>query len=139
MVSLTCFFIASMLWAVMNTWMFHYSTSVFTSLPDNSFFGVDSWMRKYTRARDLRFFAPGKSIYYRLFKIDYRERFAGSATIFAFLTDGYHLCQFIMLWLIAYAFTEPFLQYGLLGTLLLYRAVWWVGFNFVFTILKRKL
>lgn len=33
--------------------------------------------------------------YYRFFKIKYKERFPLSATLLVFLTDGYHLTQFL--------------------------------------------
>jgi hypothetical protein len=55
-----------------------------------SFWGEDSWERKYSAIKD----APD-TWYYRFFKIKYKERFPGSATIFVALTDGYHLMQFI--------------------------------------------
>jgi hypothetical protein len=58
------------------------------------FWGSESWRRKY-RGASLR--APKENWYYKLFKIKHEERFFGSATIFVWITDGFHLTQFVMI------------------------------------------
>jgi hypothetical protein len=66
-----------------------------------SFFGTQSWVRKYKRT-----FGPktGSAMlnpikepnwYYKFFKLDFEEQFIGSATVFVFLTDAMHLFQFL--------------------------------------------
>lgn len=82
---------------------------------DNSFWDASSWKRKYKvkwlRSRDGNLPDFGQFIpaldnwYYRFFKIKYKERFPGSATIFVSLTDGYHFMQFWMFNFLALSFT----------------------------------
>ncbi len=66
-----------------------------------SFFGKQSWVRKYkyycSSINGMVMFTPIKepNWYYKLFKIDFEEKFPGSATIFVFLTDAMHLFQFL--------------------------------------------
>lgn len=48
--------------------------------------------------------SPPNTWYYKFNRLKYRERFPASATIFVFLTDGYHLMQFISLLSISLAF-----------------------------------
>jgi hypothetical protein len=57
---------------------------------DASFWGEDSWRRKYTKSY---VFLPPDNWYYRMFNIQLRERFPLSATFLVSLTDGYHLTQ----------------------------------------------
>lgn len=72
---------------------------------------------------------PGKGMYYSLFGITYRERFWGSATIFAALTDKYHACQFIF-------------KIGICAAIVLHKSwlgyfdalVYWVEFGIIFTV-----
>lgn len=99
-----------------------------------SFFGHDSHLRKYKNigGPDQVYIidrAPN-NWYYRLFRIPYRERFLGSATIFVFLTDGYHLMQF-------------FFKLFLCASIALYKPlfIWWIDavglwvlFGIVFTL-----
>lgn len=75
---------------------------------------------------------PGKGMYYSLFGITYRERFWGSATIFAALTDKYHACQFIFKIGICAAIVlhKPWL--GWLDAL-----VYWVLFGILFSLVYR--
>lgn len=64
---------------------------------DFNFWGTFSYKRKYKWDvyTKLNIDAPS-TLYYRFFKIKYRERFPLSATALVFLTDGYHLMQFLM-------------------------------------------
>lgn len=60
-----------------------------------TFWGNNSWMRKYNFKGDMYNDLPPNNWYYRTFNIDYRERFPLSATALVFLTDGMHLMQFV--------------------------------------------
>jgi hypothetical protein len=92
-----------------------------------SFWGRESWARKWADSKSIRWPAPS-SYYYKLFNLAYKEKFPSSATVFVALTDGSHLMQFIyllcfsgaiaahherwLLWLIAYR-----LAFGIVFTL----------------------
>jgi len=99
------------------------------------FWGEESYKRKYARstAGDSKVYwliAAPANWYYRIFKIKYKERFPLSATVFVFLTDGYHLTQWIMIKCIIASITlelKPFL---------LLWAVWLLVFNYVYVRLK---
>lgn len=73
-----------------------------------SFWGRDSWVRKYKRPKGFSpistelIHAPD-NWYYKFFKIRYREAFPGSATAFVMFTDGYHLTQWFFIKLIIIA------------------------------------
>jgi len=138
MVSLIAFMLASMIWAVMNTHTFHHSASIFASVGQDSFWGVNSWVRKYDSTLPI----IRTNWYYRTFKIIYKEHFPGSATIFVWLTDGYHLTQFFFLWAITISvvtcpYEWPMEWHAILVRALLLRGVWWIGFNAIFTLLKK--
>ena len=60
---------------------------------EDGFWNNNSWTRKYA-TDDKGFFIPApKNIYYRFFKIKYKERFPLSATFLVSITDSYHLLQ----------------------------------------------
>lgn len=114
---------------------------------DGSFWGKDSWVRKYTTSsfEHVVFDLAPDTWYYRLFKISHKERWPGSATIFVWLTDGFHLMQFFMIWCIIGAILTfrgldglgPWYWWIILAGL--YRAVWSGTFTLFFSIiLKRK-
>src|SRR5687768_7244559 len=67
------------------------------SKDDEDFWGNESWRLKY-KSDDSGFLidAP-ENWYYKLFKIDYKERWFTSTWLTVFATDGYHLLQFIWL------------------------------------------
>ena len=69
--------------AGMDTLQFHYESSVFSNLDlDPDFWNPEfSWLNKYDRLEDGRL-AP---------------KFWGSTTFFVFVTDGWHLFQFMFL------------------------------------------
>lgn len=95
------------------------------------FWDKDSYKNKYDYPVDGIEPAP-QNWYYKLFKIKYKERFPGSATIFVTLTDGYHLTQFGFKAFIcsSIAFYNPVLGYwDALG--------YFVLFGVVFTVLYR--
>lgn len=62
--------------------------------------------------------------YYRFFKIKYKERFPGSATLFVSLTDGYHSSQMLFKGFLALTFggfhfvtIVIFVMFGIIFTL----------------------
>lgn len=82
------------------------------------FWGDRSYNRKYASPL---VYAPA-SWYYRVNDIKYRERFPGSATVFAGLTDGYHLCQAVFLASFSFAIavqTDHWIANGILIRLLI--------------------
>jgi hypothetical protein len=87
----------------------------------------DSWLNKYKMDRDfngkLPAFANSNHWYYKFFKIGYKERFPGSATIFVSFTDGYHLMQM---------FFKAFLSIAIAG-ISWWAVAWFVGFGAIFT------
>ena len=66
--------------AVSDKLQFHYSTSVFNSSNPMSFFGVDSWKRKYKNGEK----SEG-------------EAFPLSTSLLVFITDGLHFSNFIQI------------------------------------------
>lgn len=69
------------------------------SKKDSSFFGENSYLRKYKNKYDdktkFQVLIPIRNLwYYDLFKVPYREAFPLSATLLVFVTDFYHLMQF---------------------------------------------
>lgn len=59
---------------------------------DASFWGERSHYRKYANPLD----EPKNNWYYKFFRIGYKERFLGSATVFVALTDAPHMLQFFL-------------------------------------------
>lgn len=131
-------------WAVMCSRTFHPDDQW---ISDISFWGKDSWRLKYKFSPlDFILMEPApKTWYYRIFDIAYKERFPGSATIFVWLTDGFHLMQFFMIWCIVGAVLTfrgldglgPWYWWIILAAV--YRATWSGVFTLFFSIiLKRK-
>lgn len=60
----------------------------------SSFWGSQSWRRKYKMDDEYNFFPAPTTYYYKLFNLKYKERFPLSATFLVFTTDGMHLMQF---------------------------------------------
>lgn len=63
------------------------------NLYGGEFWSQDGWKRKYLREEGHLLQPRKPNWYYRTFNIKYSERFPGSATIFSFVTDAYHLSQ----------------------------------------------
>lgn len=80
MISLLLFLIAAILNAVMDTLAHHHGSSIFKTNRNYSFWGANSWTRKYKDNN------PGAG-----------SRFWGSTTFLVFLTDGWHLSQWLMI------------------------------------------
>lgn len=72
--------------------------------------------------------------YYRLTKVKYKERFPGSATIFVFVTDGYHLLQFFFKAFIVAAIVTYTRYFGYYDAI-----IYFVIFGIHFTIRYRAL
>ncbi len=88
--------------AACDTMMFRYDTSVFQRWPQFCNLIELSWRNKYETSQTkpgIRIFIKGRhrlqEWYYRTFNLKYYERFPGSATVFVFLTDGWHLAGFL--------------------------------------------
>lgn len=90
--------------AVMWVLYFRHEVSIFRKAKPTGFFGKESWKRKYKERQGILKKKEGKELqladenswYYDFFNIKYKEAFPGSATVFVFITDGYHFVQFIM-------------------------------------------
>lgn len=71
---------------------------------DMSFWGFDSYLRKYKVKNGRELIAPKDNRYYKFFKIKHREKWFTSATLTVALTDGFHLMQFFFKLLFCVAF-----------------------------------
>lgn len=125
MLSIIFIALAAACWAIMSHYTFHNRTK-----NEFSFWGANSWKRKYKRS-DSCFsgyclIKSRSNWYYRLFKIRYKEKFPGSATVFVFLTDGYHLTQWFMIKFIIGAITLNWIYFLILW------ATWTIVFNIVY-------
>lgn len=102
------------------------------NLYGGEFWNDMGFLRKYNRKGDPYnyglIYAPN-TWYYRWFKIKYKERFPGSATIFVFVTDAYHLFQALFKIFLCLSFAP---QIGLI-----WAGILWVVFGIVFTITYR--
>lgn len=94
------------------------------------FWGSQSWVRKYKHCNRIVVKAPN-NIYYRLFKIEYKEKFPLSATALVFLTDGFHLLQFIAIHAGIFALSSNWIDFAI------YSGLYHLTFNIWFTILKK--
>lgn len=95
--------------------------------PPLSFWGSNSNARKYPIIKS---FKNGKVID---IPDTTRERFIGSTTVFVFLTDGYHLLQFIAFRLIylAIAISTPHIWW-VWGVMCIVHPVWFWAFQRIF-------
>lgn len=78
-----------------------------------------NWSRKYKHPLEL---APS-TWYYKLAVLKYKEKFAGSGTVFTFLNDGYHFTQMVFKVSLSMAIVtyKPWLG---VGDALLYLVLW---------------
>jgi len=123
--------IAAACWAVCS----HYTFQNRVRKP-YSFWGTESWVRKYDHIRPYAseravILAAPDNWYYRLFKIKYKERFPLSATALVFVTDGYHLTQWIMIKAICGAIATCWTDF------FVYWILWTMVFNVVYITLKK--
>lgn len=142
MIQIIFFMLAAACYAVMSHLRFHNTQD--GKFRRHTFFGAESWRRKYRKGV---LSTPGNydllealdSPYYDIFKIKYREKFPWSATALVFLTDGYHLFQWLMIKFLLLGFTVNYnhgFHFDWVGFILLW-ASWTVIFNFVYTGLKK--
>lgn len=124
--------IAAACWALMSHYTFHNRVK-----DPYSFWGEESWKRKYKREGmnattndPYRLYAAPDTWYYRFFKINYRERFPLSATVLVFLTDGYHLVQWVGVKCLCIAIASDIKEFFILW------AVWLIVFNIIY--IKKK-
>lgn len=85
--------LACLFYAVQSVLKFRFSVSIFSTWGDRFTKWADpvfSSQRKYRYPNS----AP-KNWYYRFFRLKYKERFPGSATIFAPFTDAFHMAQML--------------------------------------------
>jgi hypothetical protein len=94
------------------------------------FWGKESWLRKYKLDHINRPILAKKSLYNKVFKLKYQERFPLSATLLVFLTDGYHLTQFIAV--NSLLLEIALLTHQTLTTYLTVWIVWHVGFHLTY-------
>lgn len=88
MLTLTLIIIAAVFNSVMDTLKFRFQGSVFNRPKLMKFFGPESWRNKWhTPLPPSRGDGSPK----------YKERFKFSSTILVFVTDGWHLAQFLFL------------------------------------------
>ena len=80
----------------------------------NGFFEGNSWIRKYKYSPKLGLESAPDNLYYRTFGILYKERFPFSATALVFLTDAYHLAQWLMIKFILLAVTVNWVEFLIL-------------------------
>lgn len=142
--SLVCFFAAIVCYAIVQTLQLRPLDSIWADAAPFSFWGRSSHVRKYAfrKKKYSRLMLPAPdNWYYRKFKIKYQERFAGSATVFVWVTDAMHFFQFMYFNLMALSYALAFSSgWGIVVNFLLIRIgawiVWGTWFEWVF--LKRK-
>lgn len=144
MIQLIFTMLAAACWAVMSHLQFHNKRT--TPFKRYTFFGSESWKRKYKRApsrtgivSSYDLYAAPDNWYYDFFGVKYKEKFPWSATALVFITDGYHLAQWFMIKFILLAMTVTYnhsFHFDWIGFLLLW-AGWTVVFNVVFVRLKK--
>ncbi len=85
----------SVSFAVMETKQFHFSISIFSTLPKESkwykWFYPDSWKNKYKNGDPIQ-----------------GPKFIGSTTFLVFLTDIYHFCKMLIIMSMGLIFILPF-------------------------------
>lgn len=139
MISITLFALATIMRAVMATLSFRHEESVFSMAKKGGFFGENSYLRKYRKKtvnniKGLVIATP--SWYTQMFKIKYKEAFPLSTTALVWLTDGWHLAQFIMGWCIVGAmmlFPANVLMDHWLIVIIILKAIWSGAFELFYS------
>jgi hypothetical protein len=126
--------------------VFHHGKSIFSGrVHPLSFFGARSDLRKYRYSKEqiaAAYHAP-ETWYYKTFDIRYKERFPLSATVFVFLTDGFHFSSFLSKVLIVCALifsplgTEHTWQMAVVLALY-YSTAWALGFFLSYNLIFQK-
>jgi hypothetical protein len=100
-------------YSIMAVLQFHYESSIFTRLSPQFWDPKKSWVNKWSRFKTHTF----------------RERFPGSSTIFVFLTDAYHLFQFITLNSLILALSINIEPYHWIINFIVIRIIYAIVFN----------
>lgn len=104
---------------------------IFKALMDKTVFGYHNhWERKYKRINGI--FVPYSKKWYHLgYEPKYEEAFPFSTTILVFLTDRWHLYQFVFLRCIYLALAIPYHQacHFLITTFLILPVIYGIVFN----------
>lgn len=103
--------------AIQDTLTFHFSSSVFKNLP--AWNPILSWRNKWKNGDPLQ-----------------GERFLGSSTVFVFVTDPWHLAQFIRINCLFASML--FIPEQVLLSVVLARVVFGISFELFFRILKKN-
>jgi hypothetical protein len=130
LISYLCFALAVALYALSQLQM---HGKLRWSKHDDDYWGRDSGRRKYAVDYPVRTLIPAPdTFYYRIFKIRYKEKFPLSATTLSFLTDGYHLFQFIASKLIISSILTSHFAPNSLWYALVLLFTWYLVFNVVY-------
>ena len=98
-----------------------------------SFFGQQSWVRKYKQNLDGTLIkAPENNWYYKLFKLQYREKFLFSTSLFVWVTDYWHFCQFIWVNSLFLLYSHTWWGFAVLWS------VWHLTFNIVYLVKNKR-
>lgn len=133
--------LAATCYAYNTVWYFHGKKS---KKPPFSFWGKESWNRKYKRypyvdpmqaQQKYQLIAAPDNWYYEITKIKYKEKFPLSATVLVFLTDGFHLVQWTMIKCLILAMIVRY-DHGITfmwGNGICLYILWLIFFNVVYT------
>lgn len=123
------FMLAIVCYAIVQTLQLRHEYSVWQNSYYKGFWGTSSWLRKYSKELKL---AP-KTWYYKYFKLSYKERFPGSATIFVFVTDAMHFFQFMFFNLLCLSVALfLFTEWSILINFILLRVLVWIVWGLFF-------
>lgn len=150
MISFIFFFLAAGSRGLAELVGYEHGDSIFSAkVKPTSFWGSQSWKRKYRMTSyETTYPHPEISVrlsklyrrYYKIFKIEYEERFLFSATAFAWTTDGFHLMNFLMKFFLIAACVSYSGEYHWLVTIAGYILAWTGGFNTTYSfVFSRRL
>lgn len=91
------------------------------------FWDSDSHLLKWKRPLE----KPPNNFYYRWFKLEFKEKFPLSGTLFVFQSDGYHLSQMLFKVSIIMAIVSYKSIFGVLDIALFY-GLFWLVFNLIY-------
>lgn len=99
---------------------------------EESFWTMGGWRRKY----DMTALAPN-TWYYKFFNLKYREKFCFSGTVLVFLTDAFHLMQFLTIKMILFAAS---VQNNNINWWIFFGGwfIWALGFNLSYFVMSNK-
>lgn len=118
------FLLGAVSYGLLSYFQFHVSSENPTS-----FFGKESWKRKYKRDHIDRLTPAPRALYYRIFNLKYKEAFPLSATLLVFVTDYYHFFQFVTF---QSMFAVVAIHHNFWTWIILLNVVWKAGFGFAY-------